>query len=327
MGAAFPKPMGDALNKCFDATLAVGKWYFGDDESKPRRLHVVHFNDVYNLEPTGGHDGEPIGGAARFAAKLKEMRANDPNILTVFGGDLLGPSMMSGVTKGRHMVNVLNNLGIDYGCFGNHEFDFGMKGLNKTLYTPIDRYGIKTKATQTVWLSTNIDGSDGKPIGGAQKYALVDWHGVKVGLISVSENWLPGCNKLKPGEAVWLDDVKEATSACKELREKGAEVVLLVSHSGITNDKKLMEQMPSDLLDLCCGGHDHDYYRVEDLRIVKAGQEWRYLVDIEFELPPKGQSGPAKLLKCVCVPIDETISEVHTPYGPNCRSLLLLCVC
>ena len=88
-----------------------------------------------------------------------------------------------------------------------------------------------------------------------------------------------------------------------------------------------MEQMPSDLLDLCCGGHDHDYYRVEDLRIVKAGQEWRYLVDIEFELPPKGQSGPAKLLKCECVPIDETISEVHTPYGPNCRSLLLLCVC
>ena len=34
-GAAFPKPLGDALNKCFDATLAVGKWYFGDDESKP----------------------------------------------------------------------------------------------------------------------------------------------------------------------------------------------------------------------------------------------------------------------------------------------------
>ena len=103
----------------------------------------VHFNDVYNLEPTGGHDGEPIGGAASFAAKLKEMRANDPNILTVFGGDLLGPSMMSGVTKGRHMVNVLNNLGIDYGCFGNHEFDFGMKGLNKTLYTP----GVSSRTT------------------------------------------------------------------------------------------------------------------------------------------------------------------------------------
>ena len=277
--------------------------------SGPRRLHVVHFNDVYNLEPTGGHDGDPVGGAGRFATKLKELRAKDPNLMVVFGGDLFGPSMMSGVTKGRHMVNVLNTLGIDYGCFGNHEFDFGMKGLLKTLYTPIDRYGIKTKPTSTAWLSTNIDGADGKPIGGCKKMDLVDWHGVKVGLISVSENWLPGCNKLKAGEAVWLDDVAEATAACKELRAKGAEVVLLVSHSGIANDKKLMAQMPAELLDLCCGGHDHDYHRVEELRIVKAGQEWRYLVDIEFELPPAGESGPAKLVKCEQVRIDDTIKE------------------
>ena len=168
---------------------------------KPRRLHVMHFNDVYNLEPTGGKDGEPLGGASRFANKLKEMRAADPHLLTVFAGDLFGPSMMSGLTKGRHMVNALNVLGIDYGCFGNHEFDFGMAGLNKTLYTPIDRHGIKTQPTKTTWLSTNIDGADGKPIGGAKKKELVDWHGVKVGLISVSENWLPGCNKLKSGEA------------------------------------------------------------------------------------------------------------------------------
>jgi len=236
------------------------------------------------------------------------MRAADPKLLTVFAGDLFGPSMMSGVTKGRHMVNVLNLLGIDYGCFGNHEFDFGMKGLNKVLHSAIDRYGMKTKPSKTTWLSTNIDGSDGKPIGGAKKMELVDWHGVKVGLISVSENWLPGCNKLKAGDAKWLDDVAEATAACKELRSQGAEVVLLISHSGIDADRKFMSAMPVELLDLCCGGHDHDYIRDEMHRVVKAGQEWRYLVDIEFELPPEGEKGPAKLIKCEQVPITEAIA-------------------
>ena len=120
--------------------------------------------------------------------------------------------MMSGVTKGRHMVNVLNNLGIDYGCFGNHEFDFGMKGLNKTLYTPIDRYGIKTKATQTVWLSTNIDGSDGKPIGVVAKVCarrLARRQGRSNQCIRKLAAWV---QQAQAGEAVWLDDVKEATS-------------------------------------------------------------------------------------------------------------------
>ena len=67
--------------------------------------------------------------------------------------------------------------------------------------------------------------------------------------------------------------------------------------------------MPAKLLDLCCGGHDHDYIRDEKHRVVKAGQEWRYLVDIEFELPPAGKKGAAKLVKCEKVPIGEVLAD------------------
>jgi 2',3'-cyclic-nucleotide 2'-phosphodiesterase (5'-nucleotidase family) len=170
-----------------------------------------------------------------------------------------------------------------------------------------DEYGITLEPTTCTWISTNIDGADGKPIAGCKKHVQVDWHGVSVGIISVSENWLPGCSKLKSSEAVWLNDVEEATKACKELRANGAEVILAVTHSGITADKVFMAAIPPELLDLCCGGHDHDYIRDEALRIVKAGQEWRYLSDIEFELPPKGTKGPAKLVKCEQVSIKESI--------------------
>lgn len=283
----------------------------------PRRLHVVHFNDVYNLEPTS-KDPESYGGAARFASKLKELRTADPKIMTVFGGDLFGPSMTSGLTKGKHMVDVLNDLKIDYGCFGNHEYDFGMKGLNKALHDEdghaaksMAKYGITIEPSTTTWISTNIDGADGKPIGGSKKSVLVDWHGVKVGLISVSENWLPGCAKVKAVEAIWLNDVDEATKACKELRAGGAEVILALTHSGIEADKVFMKQIGPDLLDLCCGGHDHDYIREESLRIVKAGQEWRWLSEIVFELPPKGQAGAPKLIKCEKVIITQSIEPDH----------------
>src|SRR6056300_550245 len=47
-------------------------------------LTILHFNDVYNIEP---REKEPVGGAARFAYKLASYK--DLNPLTVFSGDVL----------------------------------------------------------------------------------------------------------------------------------------------------------------------------------------------------------------------------------------------
>jgi 5'-nucleotidase len=43
------------------------------DSNNKRVIHILHFNDVYNLYEK---DDEPVGGAARFitaAAKYKEL--------------------------------------------------------------------------------------------------------------------------------------------------------------------------------------------------------------------------------------------------------------
>ena len=45
--------------------------------------------------------------------------------LTLFAGDVFNPTVQSKVTRGSHMVPVLNMLGIDVACIGNHDFDFG----------------------------------------------------------------------------------------------------------------------------------------------------------------------------------------------------------
>lgn len=51
-------------------------------------LTILHFNDVYNIEP---RDKEPVGGAARFAHQLSSYKHLNP--FTVFSGDALNPSM------------------------------------------------------------------------------------------------------------------------------------------------------------------------------------------------------------------------------------------
>ena len=55
--------------------------------AKSRELTILHFNDVYNIEP---RDREPVGGAARFATKLASFKHLNP--LIVFSGDCLNPS-------------------------------------------------------------------------------------------------------------------------------------------------------------------------------------------------------------------------------------------
>ena len=45
----------------------------------------------------------------------------------------MSPSVMSTFTKGAHMIDSLNHLGVNYGILGNHEFDFGMETLQARL--------------------------------------------------------------------------------------------------------------------------------------------------------------------------------------------------
>lgn len=50
---------------------------------------ILHFNDVYNIEPNS--TSEPVGGAARFCTAIKSFHTLQPLIL--FSGDVFSPSM------------------------------------------------------------------------------------------------------------------------------------------------------------------------------------------------------------------------------------------
>lgn len=57
--------------------------------------------------------------------------------MTLFSGDLLGPSLISTMYEGEQMVMPFNRMEVDVACFGNHDLDFGinqmMKCFNQTM--------------------------------------------------------------------------------------------------------------------------------------------------------------------------------------------------
>ena len=63
--------------------------------------------------------------AAKFATVLKTAGAAGAAAgaapLVFFSGDVLGPSVPSSITKGAHMIPVLNELGISAAVIGNRK--------------------------------------------------------------------------------------------------------------------------------------------------------------------------------------------------------------
>ena len=79
------------------------------------QIRIIHFNDVYNIE---GHANEPVGGAARFKTALDVLR-KDKNAIVLFSGDAVSPSQLSLFSKGKQMIESMNQLEIAAAAIGN----------------------------------------------------------------------------------------------------------------------------------------------------------------------------------------------------------------
>ena len=53
--------------------------------------------------------------------------------LTLFSGDLLGPSLISTMFEGEQMVTSFNKCKVDVACIGNHDLDFGIEQMDLCL--------------------------------------------------------------------------------------------------------------------------------------------------------------------------------------------------
>lgn len=230
-------------------------------------LTILHVNDVYQISPQRG-----AGGLAELSTLLKKERARAENHVTTLGGDLLSPSVMSGLIQGEQMIALMNAIGLDLAGLGNHEFDFGNDVLAQRM-----------SESKFQWLATNTVGADGKPFGGAAASVIRDVGEFKVGFFSLLTPETETLSSLEEGVTVkpTLEAAQEAVAA---LREQGANFVAAITHLDIARDRELARSVRG--IDIILGGHDHDpimFYEGGTL-ILKAGTDAQYLAvaDIEF---------------------------------------------
>jgi 2',3'-cyclic-nucleotide 2'-phosphodiesterase (5'-nucleotidase family) len=230
-------------------------------------ITILHCNDVYEIAPKDGS-----GGFAPFMTLLKAERARNPLTLTTFGGDLLSPSLLSGLTKGSQMIELTNAVGIQVAVVGNHEFDFGS-----------DLAAQRIKASRYPWLGTNVLAADGAPAVGCADLQLFELGGYRIGLFGILT---PETATLSsPGDAIsFAAPAATAAAAVKRLKEMGADLVVALTHLYVDDDLQLVAGVEG--VDLVLGGHDHEaitFYEGDTL-IVKAASDLRFLAAVDLRV-------------------------------------------
>lgn len=264
------------------ALLAVvaAVWLAGPLAAAPATLVILHINDWDRIEAVDG-----AGGAARIAAAIKAEKARaagtGATVIVTFGGDMISPSLLSGIDKGANMIDMANTVGIDYAVLGNHEFDFGPEVLKARVAESAFR-----------WLSGNVALKGHPNFPGVADATIVEAGGYKIGILGLTTPDTPLVSS--PGPDVAFEAYADAGSRLvKSLRDRGADLVIALSHDEYTDDLALMRAEPG--IDIVLGGHDHlalTWYDGQHA-ILKAGSQGVFLGRLILTLDKaEGRDGP-----------------------------------
>ncbi|OWJ80664.1 bifunctional 2',3'-cyclic-nucleotide 2'-phosphodiesterase/3'-nucleotidase [Haematobacter genomosp. 1] len=215
-------------------------------------------------------------GLARTAALIEAVRAEATNTILLDNGDFLQGNPMGdyiayerGMRQGdvHPVIAAMNAVGYDAGTLGNHEFNYGLEFLERTL-----------AGADFPVISANVARQRGAGPRGDQTlippYVILDRMvrdgsgrdiPIRIGLIGfVPPQILKWDRKHLEGRVETRDIVEAAEAWLPEMKEAGADIIVALSHSGIGPAERSdgMENASTPLaalpgVDAVLTGHSH----------------------------------------------------------------------
>ena len=215
-------------------------------------------------------------GLARTASIVKSIRAEATNTLMLDNGDFLQGNPMGdyiayerGMKEGdmHPVIQAMNALGYDASTLGNHEFNYGLDFLMKSL-AGADFPVVSANVVKKVGAKPSDDETLVKP------YVLLDrmltdgageTHPIKVGIIGFVPPQIMSWDRRHLEGKVQARDILESARAwVPQMKEAGADIIIALSHSGIgaAKEEDMMENASVPLaavegIDAIMTGHSH----------------------------------------------------------------------
>lgn len=245
-------------------------------------LTILHTNDIHgHLTAWRGWEGElagkTIGGLDRLAAAIKQVRAavSPENLLLLDAGDTLGDTLIAEAAKGQAILTVMNALGYDAMTIGNHEPDFTADVLREHIRS----------AVFPILAANILNREDGSLF--TMPYLIRTVAGVKVGILGLAYPNTPLTTAQKNITGLeFRDVVSTVREYLPRLQREGAQLLLVLSHYGLSAEKHLAEVVPE--IDIIIGGHSHnrmtDALQVGKTLIMQAGAHGSDLGRLDLSL-------------------------------------------
>ncbi|MDE3123280.1 MAG: thiosulfohydrolase SoxB [Paracoccaceae bacterium] len=222
-----------------------------------------------------------MGGFDRIATVVKAIRADRPDALLLDGGDTWHGSYTVLKTKGQDMVNAMGALKPD-AMTSHWEFTLG-----------IDRVKEIVKGLPFPFLGANIfDATWDEPA--FDPYRMFDRGGVKIAVIGQAFPYTPVANPkwMFPDLSFGIREDRMAQMV-QEVRDKGADLVVLLSHNGFDVDRKMAAKVPG--IDVILTGHTHDALPepvlVGKTMLIASGSNGKFVTRLDLDVRDKQIKG------------------------------------
>lgn len=239
------------------AFIGLGGLSLSFSENTKKHITILHTNDVHShIEPFGPNDtrNPNMGGVARRATLVEQIRAENPNTLLLDAGDIFQGTPYFNFYGGELEFKLMSKLKYDAATLGNHDFDNGLSGLLSQMpHAEFD------------FISSNYDFSNTILDGQTSPFQIFMKDGVKIGVFGVGVELKGLVNESLYKETKYLDPVEIATEMTRILKqEQKCDLVICLSHLGYEykNESKisdvLLAKQTKDI-DLIIGGHTHTF--------------------------------------------------------------------
>ncbi|CAN5833608.1 bifunctional metallophosphatase/5'-nucleotidase [soil metagenome] len=287
------------------------------------QITILGTTDLHgNLYPVDYYTNKPDNrGLAKVATLIKQARKENPNVLLVDSGDTIQGTPLEYYHNKKNntppdpMMLSMNALGYDALAVGNHEYNFGLKVLEKA-----------RREAKFPWLASNTyeKGTDQTHY---QPYHVKEVSGVRVGILGITT----------PGVPVWEDtqhyaglDFREPVSEARKwvsvLREKErVDVVVIAMHMGLEEDLRTGEinsgQVPNENravaiakqvagVDVIFMGHTHrdlPALFLNGVLLTQANHWGRHLARADLYLQREADRWQVYAKSARTIPVDERV--------------------